>query len=129
MTFASRFGRPPVAVLGGLRIAAALLGFGQPGPGRDPGKSSGILASFPVPPARPSCALLADAGTQEVPRLSGLALAGSGLDTFLSHYGGPSRIGRGITALNPAFCPVLDAVVPFVTFQPNGPVRLRTIAR
>lgn len=129
MTFASRLGRRPVAVLGGLWIAVALLAFGQPGSGRGPGRPSEVLASFPVPPARPSCALLADVGTQEVPRLSGLALAGSGLDTFLSHYGGPSRIGRGITALNPAFCPVLDAVVPFATFQPNGPVRLRIDSR
>jgi hypothetical protein len=73
--------------------------------------------------------LLADVGTPDEHRWAGLALAGGGLDGFLRYYGGGSRVGEGISAVNPAFCPVLDAIAPAQAAQPNGPLRLRVDRR
>lgn len=129
MTVASRLGRRSVVALGGLCLAAALFTLRQPGPGGDRGRPSIVLASVPAPPPRPSCSLLAEIGTEASPRLAGFALAGGGLDAFLRIYGGAARVGREITAVNPAFCPVLDAIAPFVNYQPEGPLRLRIEAR
>jgi hypothetical protein len=118
-----------MAALSGFGVAAAVLAFGSFGPGRDPERPARLPASVAAPPPRPSCSLLADVGTPDAHRWAGLALAGGGLDGFLRYYGGGSRIGDGISAVNPAFCPVLDAIAPARAAPPNGPLRWRVDRR